>query len=375
MSDYKTTDLDEFGMPKNSPITAGTVSESAYEYRSTNERNSVGDYNLQNFNFGKGQGGTLVLGGTANGNGVLQIKNSVGTVIIQGDNAGHTYYGTSGIKQIVMDANGFTAYSTDGSTPVYAITKDGFFSYGTAENLINLRENTASTVSYGQLGFSTTYGHIIQSGDNKNMSVWGNNNTNIIASGTLALLGYASGTAVEIFSDTNMLIGADSIQITGSGGNVNVDASGKFYVDAGGDIDFTCDNFVLNGSTKTAIVPTTKGYKALYCTESPEVWFMDFCTDKNMLDPLFVEVTEPPYHYIKCEDGGYQVWGKRKGFASTRFEDKTLKQFTDNNSIWSGRRAEELNDRIKEVQEHFEAMKPNKIAQLENKLDNKLDKA
>lgn len=85
-----------------------------------------------------------------------------------------------------------------------------------------------------------------------------------------------------------------------------------------------------SGTLKNAIVPTSKGFNALACIESPEVWFMDFIKDRNSLDPMFEEVTESPYHYVKCEDGGYQVWGRRKGFRDTRFESKTEDEFRAN---------------------------------------------
>jgi hypothetical protein len=58
---------------------------------------------------------------------------------------------------------------------------------------------------------------------------------------------------------------------------------------------------------------------------------MDFCDVKGVLDPMFEEVTVPPYRYIKCEDdGGYQVWGKRKGHDHKRFESKTKEEFDAN---------------------------------------------
>lgn len=85
---------------------------------------------------------------------------------------------------------------------------------------------------------------------------------------------------------------------------------------------------------KTAILETSEGYKAVYCMESPEVWFMDFVGEDKVLDPLFAEVTVEPYHYIKCEGGGYQVWGKRKYFGDTRFTDKTEEQFDQNARFW-----------------------------------------
>jgi hypothetical protein len=90
-------------------------------------------------------------------------------------------------------------------------------------------------------------------------------------------------------------------------------------------------------NVKSAIVPTSKGFRALYCAESPEVWFFDFCTGTRTedIDPLFLEVTVPPYHFIMCEGGEYQVWGKRKGHEEKRFEAKTGKEFVANERFLS----------------------------------------
>lgn len=137
--------------------------------------------------------------------------------------------------------------------------------------------------------------------------------------------------------------GADSVHnsVTISGGvgiGFRVSASSATFqmgAFSQGNFAVNCGTFFVNGTAKTAIVPTSQGYKALYCAESPEVWFFDFCDTKEKVDPLFAEVTEPPYHYIKCEGGEYQVWGKRKGFNHLRFEDKTEEQFRKNNDFWS----------------------------------------
>ena len=119
----------------------------------------------------------------------------------------------------------------------------------------------------------------------------------------------------------------------GTGGNFNVEGdarvNGKTYCDGGLNVGGVGD------ITKNAILQTTKGYRALYCMESPEVWFMDFCESKDKIDPLFLEVTEPPYHFIKCEDRELQVWGIRQGMAKQRFEEKTQEQFDKNNKFWS----------------------------------------
>jgi len=83
-------------------------------------------------------------------------------------------------------------------------------------------------------------------------------------------------------------------------------------------------------SNKTAIVPTSVGYRALYCMESPEVWFMDIVSKKDKLDPVFEEVTVGKQHFIKTEDGQYLVFARRKGHEYKRFEEKTEEEFLKN---------------------------------------------
>ncbi|MEA2056593.1 MAG: hypothetical protein U9O78_02695 [Patescibacteria group bacterium] len=105
-----------------------------------------------------------------------------------------------------------------------------------------------------------------------------------------------------------------------NGADLKVDKTGKW--------------FKINGNAKEAVVPTSKGHKALYCIESPEVWFMDFCEKidgEYQIDPTFEEVTKPPYRFMRTEEKGiYQVWGKRKGHEKKRFEKRTKKQFRQN---------------------------------------------
>ena len=106
--------------------------------------------------------------------------------------------------------------------------------------------------------------------------------------------------------------------------------------------------WTLNGNSKTAIVPTKDGYRALYSMESPEVWFMDFCPGKKVRrkwwkfwdwtwsatpDPMFLEVTEPPYVIMPTAVKGLvQVWAKRKGHPE-RFEKKTKAEFEKNEAF------------------------------------------
>lgn len=76
---------------------AETVSESPLERPRTQQgidfdyatdRNAIGRTKIKTFNFSAGFGGTLTLGGTANGNGLMLVKDSSGDTIVTVDNAG-----------------------------------------------------------------------------------------------------------------------------------------------------------------------------------------------------------------------------------------------------------------------------------------------
>jgi len=251
---------------------------------------AIKDANIDTITFNKITGGTCILGGTANGNGLLQIRNSTGTTIIQGDNLGHHYYSTAGLELVKINTLGFHAYDNSGSE-TFSIGTEGLIGYGNNQQVFGLKANVGGD-TYGALGYGT--------------GSWGG----MLVQGSPNLILYApgSGNTAVMFADTNNIVG-NYCKITGE--------------------------LSVNGSVKTAIVQTSKEYNALYTNESPEVWFMDFCESKDKVDPMFLEVTSPPYHFIKCEDGEYQVWGKRKGAEHLRFESKTKEQFDKNNDFWS----------------------------------------
>jgi len=275
-------ELNPFLQPLDAPVTSKFMTD-AYEFGYTNERGAVtgmfiqdasinnakigtaaiGTANIGTLTFNEIAGGTAVLGGTANGNGLLQIKDASGSVIIQTDNLGHHYYDTSGGTLVEINAGGFNAYGT----------ANVFF-----------RESVGGDYQ-GFAGASGT-SFIIASQNNANLNLLAGNNKTIKLS-------------------------------------------------TGGTIEMVSAEFQINGTVKTAIVPTKDGHRALYTNESPDVWFMDFCESKDKIDPIFLEVTSPPYHFMKCEDGEFQVWGKRKGFEHLRFENKTKEEFDRNTVFWS----------------------------------------
>ena len=126
-------------------------------------------------------------------------------------------------------------------------------------------------------------------------------------------------------SSTNRIMFVDSSN--NETASIRPNDTGKF---------FSNNSYInLNGTDKLAIVPVGDEFKALYCAESPEVWFFDFCKSKDKIDPLFLKVTEGEMRFIKVDGGGYQVWRRRKGYGQKRFESKTAEQFRANEKFLS----------------------------------------
>lgn len=158
---------------------------------------------------------------------------------------------------------------------------------------------------------------------------------------------YADSKEIEYQGTGKHWVADDHITL-GNGKNLNVyqDITAynttSFYLSGG------TPKISIGGSEKTAIVPTSKGYNALYCTESPEVWFWDFAKvvkpkfwefwkkPTYIIDPLFLEVVTGPFIPIPTLVPGWvQIYAKRKGHESKRFESKTKEEFERNNKFWS----------------------------------------
>lgn len=72
------------------------------------------------------KGGTLKLGGAANGNGVLLIQNAAGATLGRMDNSGLTMWATDGSRIVISAANGLTGYDSAGKVTYTA--RNGVFS-------------------------------------------------------------------------------------------------------------------------------------------------------------------------------------------------------------------------------------------------------
>ena len=192
--------------------------------------------------------------------------------------------------------------------------------------------------SGNDMGLNAIGGEFIIYTNSGQRAYFGENNINLYTTTTyikninMGFDGQSEGT----ISNLDRLMGYNDLRIIGNG-DVTIkrdssDNNGVRIEWGTGKIHSYSSTMDLGGTDKTAIVPTKDGYKSLYCAESPEVWFFDFCANtlKESIDPLFLEVTEGPYKFIQLIDGSYQIWGKRKGHAHKRFESKTALQFKRN---------------------------------------------
>lgn len=104
------TVLNDFLQPIDSPITySGAVS--SYEFQYKTDRGAVTNSQLGNFSFGKGVGGTIVLGGSGNGSGQLIVNDSSGSTRVQINNTG--IYVTDG-SLTFLNSTGGTVLDSSG---------------------------------------------------------------------------------------------------------------------------------------------------------------------------------------------------------------------------------------------------------------------
>lgn len=290
-----------------SKITSGTIDASVITVTNLNANNITT--------------GSISVGGTSQPSTITIRESTAGgggttTARLEWTSSGGTQRG-----KIWTDASGYMGYNAIGgrhyfytANNEYAVFQDG--SQAIFNTGISCRSNFNVVSSDSRLA-----GTVYLYGSNNNEYIFGNGGSDtLIGAGTyfyVKIGTYPGSDALRVSSTGVTIYG------TGGGGN------GSLYLQGSNIIDFK-DWTLTMDADKTAIMPTSKGFNALYCVESPEVWFMDFCEEKGKLDPMFEEVTTGPYRYIKCEDGWYQVWGKRKGKEGKRFETKSFEEFKAN---------------------------------------------
>lgn len=231
----------------------------------------------------------------------------------------------------------------------------------TAEKLdvdeLSAISTNVGTITSGAITGNTITGGVVQtgtSGDRVEMSA-SPNAMRLYDSGGVekyrfdpdGLKMYDTGTHWYRFSDGtfwgSFFMASSTETVLQAGGSIDLDfISGQ----SGGDIQLVSANdeinvfpggsgqVFVNGSAKAAILNTSGGYKALYCLESPEVWFFDIAKDERSIDPVFLEATEGDMNMLNTDQGELLVFRRRRGFGVTRFEAKTVEQFDRNNQFW-----------------------------------------
>ena len=102
--DFKSINFTSDGIAESSPLNRQRP-ESGFQFDFNTDRNAIGKSKIKNFNFSSGSGGTLTLGGTANGNGVMLVKDASGSTQVTVNNTG-----------IIVNNGSITLKNTAGST-------------------------------------------------------------------------------------------------------------------------------------------------------------------------------------------------------------------------------------------------------------------
>lgn len=117
-----------------------------------NDRNIITNTKFKNISFSKAQGGTAILGGEDDGDGVLQIKNAAGSVIVQGDSEGISVKNTAGSTIVQLDSDGITVNdgkitvaNSSGSTVLDAGGLVSTNNFVTTTNIVQSTQTTTST--------------------------------------------------------------------------------------------------------------------------------------------------------------------------------------------------------------------------------------
>jgi len=139
MADYQDLGLNSQLQPNNALVTQDRVFVTGADAASDFERNVFAGYQIKNLSFDKISGGTAVLGGTSNGNGVLSINNTNGSEFFRGEGGTVKIIFPTGGTNLLFDAINETIYLgpiTLGGTAIGASASgqiqfyDGSLSFG-----------------------------------------------------------------------------------------------------------------------------------------------------------------------------------------------------------------------------------------------------
>lgn len=144
--DYSSLGLNQFLQPVNSPVGQNSGAISGYDFNAQNERNIIDGAKIRNFSFNAGTGGTIQLGGVANGNGYLTVQNSAGSTIVTINNTGIT---VEGGNVVIKDAGGTTVLDSLGLVGTTSFISGNSSAGGNQDTTSStLTDVTASSLSF-----------------------------------------------------------------------------------------------------------------------------------------------------------------------------------------------------------------------------------
>lgn len=338
--------------PADYPFWAGA----SYSGRSTAPFNVTSDGSVSCSNITI-TGGSLTIGST------FSVSNAGVITATSGTIGGWTLSSTTLTSTgVILDSSGGIIVS-DGANKIVLLTSSGvgyiaFYASGSLRGL--MRGATAGSggvvIVGGDMVVENNYSYLFQGTGGSNYgSLGADGSNNVLLKCTSANEFFvksadSANSFIHVSKSGGIYINPDGSTKVEIGGNINmngnnIDGGSSFYSHG---VELKCSgteilhigphSIDMAGTDKTAIVSTSEGYKALYCVESPEVWFFDFCPqgskeDNQLIDPLFLEATEGDLKFIETTDGDYQVWRRRKGHARKRFEVKTALQFYKNEAF------------------------------------------
>lgn len=129
---------------QESPLNRPQV-EQGIDFDFNTDRNAIGRNKIKTFNFSSGFGGTLTLGGTANGNGVMQVLNSAGGTVVTVNNTGISVTGGS---ITVVNSAGSTILDPTGLVSTANFMNDSAFNgaAGLSTNSTSFQDVTGSGI-------------------------------------------------------------------------------------------------------------------------------------------------------------------------------------------------------------------------------------
>ena len=135
--DYSNLGLDSNLRSVNSPASGTTVQAVQFDTNYQIPTGYIDHANIKDFNFSQGSGGTLTLGGTVNGDGILNVNNAAGSPVVQLNNTG-----------ITVNNGSITINNSSGSSILDAsgiVSSSNFSIYGTSPTSVGTISGTAFT--------------------------------------------------------------------------------------------------------------------------------------------------------------------------------------------------------------------------------------